>query len=158
MDSGPNKNVLVDLRGSQINQDRGIPAYAQSLVLQLCQDHPRHRYLFLREVGAALPGRAPELSPHGEWRTERDLASDAALHIDVLFTTSFYIDRQTHRRVKARGTEYLYPHWLKRHSPRTLGVVYDLIPYLFPEKYLFRRGALEAYSRALGFMREYDRL
>lgn len=158
MDSGPSKKVLVDLRGCQVHQDRGIPAYAQSLVLQLCKDHPRHRYLFFREAGAALPSRTSELSPHGEWRTERDLASDASLHIDVLFTTSFFIDRETHSSVKARGTEYLYPHWLRRHSPLTLGVVYDLIPYLFPDKYLVRPGAREAYNSTLGFMREYDRL
>jgi hypothetical protein len=38
---------LVDLRVTQYNGDRGIPAYSQSLVRQICLDNPGNRYVFL---------------------------------------------------------------------------------------------------------------
>ena len=39
--------ILSDLRSAQWNRDRGIAAYAQSLVLQMSRDQPEHRHLFL---------------------------------------------------------------------------------------------------------------
>ena len=66
------RTILVDLRGCQFNGDRGIPAYAQSLALELSRGHPRHRWLLLRDEGQPPPGRADELAAHAD--------APAALH------------------------------------------------------------------------------
>lgn len=143
---------LVDLRVAQYNGDRGIPAYSQSLVRQICLDHPDHRYLFLWDDRLPQPGFAAEFERYGTWALESELARGGQGRIDVLFTACFFLP------LNGRGEDYLYPRWLRSHQPHRLGIVYDLIPYLFRERYLSRPDARTSYLAGFRVLRDSDRL
>jgi glycosyltransferase involved in cell wall biosynthesis len=143
---------LVDLRVAQYNGDRGIPAYSQSIVRQICLDYPGNRYVFLWNDRLPKPSFAAEFERYGTWATESALARGHHGRIDVLFTACFFLP------MGREGEDYLYPQWLRAHQPYRLGIVYDLIPYLFPERYLTRREGRRNYLAGFRVMRESDRL
>ena len=146
------RTFLVDLRVAQYNGDRGIPAYSQSIVRQICSDHPEHRYVFLWDERRPRPACAEEFERFGVWDTEASLAHGRHGKIDVVFTCCFFLP------LHGRGEDYLYPRWLQTHQPHRLGLVYDLIPYLFPKRYLSKPEARAAYMASFRVMRESDRL
>ncbi len=146
------RTFLVDLRVCHFYQERGIPAYAQSLVLQFCKQNPQDRFIFWHLPDSPLPKRHQELEAFGEWRTESSLEADRGLQIDVLLSTCLFMP------LHGRGDDYLYPMWLRRHAPRTMGIVYDLIPYLFQDRYLTTPATLEPYLQSLALLRTYDHL
>jgi glycosyltransferase involved in cell wall biosynthesis len=144
--------ILSDLRSAQWNGDRGIAAYSQSLVLQLCRQYPEHRHLFLWDDRLPPPLRTDELAEHGEWWLEPALAERFDGRIDSVLTTCFFLPDF------GRGSEYIFPRWLRLHQPHRLGIVYDLIPHLFPEKYFPTPQSRGVYLQSLRLMREYDHL
>ena len=146
------RTFLVDLRVAQYNGDRGIPAYCQSIVRQICIDHPGERYLFLWDERCSRPAWAEEFERYGDWVLEEDVARGQRGRIDVLLTACFFVP------LHGRGSDYLYPGWLRLHQPHRLGIVYDLIPYLYPERYLSKDEARLPYLDAFRLMRRYDRL
>jgi glycosyltransferase involved in cell wall biosynthesis len=150
--SGPAKTILVDLRGCQVNQDRGIPAYAQNLVARLCEENPEHRYLWWIEKGKPLPTRKDQLSRRGEWRTEQQLGADSALQVDALLSTWLFMP------AGKDGAPRLIPPWLEARAPLRLGIVYDLIPLLFQDRYLASPETRAAFLPPFRQMRSYDRL
>lgn len=146
------RTILVDLRGCQFNGDRGIPAYAQSLAIELTRGHSHHRWLLLHDERWPPPSRATELAAHATWCTAADLDRRSAPAIDVLLTGCFFLPHH------GCGADYLLPGWLRRQAPRRLGIVYDLVPLLFPERYLARDRARRQYLDALGALRRSDHL
>lgn len=146
------RTFLVDLRVAQYNGDRGIPAYCQSIVRQICIDHPDERYLFLWDDRLPRPAWAEAFERHGTWVLEEEIDRGQRGRIDVLLTACFFLP------LHGRGSDYLYPDWLRLHQPHRLGIVYDLIPYLYPERYLSRDEARLPYLDAFRLMRCYDRL
>jgi glycosyltransferase involved in cell wall biosynthesis len=149
--TGP-RTVLVDLRASQFDGDRGIPAYLQSLTAHLVRRSEGCRWLLLHDARRPLPSRAAELADGAAWRTEAELERDRSLHIDALLTGCFFLP--DHRC----GPESLWPAWLARHQPRRLGIVYDLVPLLFPDRYLAKPRARRHYLDSLRLLRRSDRL
>lgn len=145
-------SILVDLRVAQFNGDRGIPAYSQSLALHLCRNHPEHRWLLLRDGRWPAPARADELAAFASWRTPAELEADRDQRIDALLTGCFFLPHHT------CGADFLLPRWLQLQQPRRLGIVYDLIPWLFPRRYLARERARRQYDEGLRLMRGYDHL
>jgi glycosyltransferase involved in cell wall biosynthesis len=146
------RTVLVDLRCCQFDGDRGIPAYAQSLTLELAAGESRLRWLLLHDPRWPLPARSHELAARGEWCIAADLDAPRAPRIDVLLTGCFFLPNS------GCDGEYLYPQWLRRQQPRRLGIVYDLIPLLFPDRYLARDRARRQYHDALRVLRGSDHL
>jgi len=146
------RTFLVDLRVAQYNGDRGIPAYCQSLVRQICVEHPDERYLFLWDDRLPQPAWAKTFERHGRWVLEEAIDRGQQGRIDVLLTACFFLP------LHGRGSDYLYPDWLRLHQPHRLGIVYDLIPYLYPERYLSKDEARLPYLDAFRLMRGYDRL
>ncbi len=144
--------VLVDLRCCQFHGDRGISAYAQSLAMELASTSSNHRWLLLQDPRRPLPSRAEELAAHATWCTTAELDTPQAPAINTLLTGCFFLP--DHRC----GSEYLLPPWLARHQPRRLGIVYDLVPLLFPERYLARDRARRHYLETLGTLRQSDEL
>jgi glycosyltransferase involved in cell wall biosynthesis len=146
------QTVLVDLRGCQFDGDRGIPAYAQSLALELVRGESPCRWLLLHDSRWPLPARAKELAAHAQWCTAADLDAPRAARVDVLLSGCFFLPHH------GCDGDYLYPHWLRRQQPRRLGIVYDLVPLLFPDRYLARDRARRQYHDALGVLRQSDHL
>jgi glycosyltransferase involved in cell wall biosynthesis len=146
------RTVLVDLRCCQFDGDRGIPAYAQSLTLELVAGENRLRWLLLHDPRWPLPARSRELAARGEWCTAADLDAPRAPRIDVLLTGCFFLPHG------GCDGDYLYPDWLRRQQPRRLGIVYDLVPLLFPDRYLARDRARRQYHDALRVLRGSDHL
>jgi len=146
------RTILVDLRGAQFNGDRGVPAYLQSLTAELLRRQAGHRWLLLHDSARPLPGRAEELAAGGRWCTAAELARDDSLPIDAVLVGCFFLP--DHRC----GADYLWPDWLARRRPRQLGIVYDLVPLLFPDRYLRKPRAERQYHDALRLLRRSDRL
>jgi len=146
------QTVLVDLRGSQFDGDRGIPAYAQSLAVELVGGDTGCRWLLLHDPRWPLPARHAELATHAEWCTATDLDGPRPARIDVLLTGCFFLPHH------GCDGDYLYPAWLRRQQPRRLGIVYDLVPLLFPDRYLARDRARQQYHDALRVLRQSDHL
>ena len=145
--------VLVDLRVTQINGDRGIPAYSQSLSLELARRYPQHHWLLLHDPQRPLPARAPELAEHARWCTTAEFDGGNLPPVDVLFTACFFFVPQ-----KGRTFDAIVPPVVWRHRPRRMGIVYDLIPLLFPDRYLTNEHARRVYLEALEVMRASDHL
>lgn len=145
--------VLVDLRVTQINGDRGIPAYSQSLTLALARRYPAHHWLLLHDPQRPLPARAPELAAHARWCTTADLESPDLPAVDVLFTACFFFVPQ-----KGPTFDAIVPPVVWRNRPRRMGIVYDLIPLLFPDRYLTNEHARRLYLESLDVMRASDHL
>ena len=131
--------VLIDLRACQFNGDRGIPAYAQSLAAELVRRPTgRSAGCLLHDPRWPLPGprrRSSPPTPSGARpptstpRTLRDrrACSPAA---------SFCPDHRLRRRLSAARPG------CGGSGPRRLGIVYDLVPLLFPDRYLDRATGL----------------
>jgi glycosyltransferase involved in cell wall biosynthesis len=145
--------VLIDLRVAQINGDRGIPAYSQSLTLELSRTYPQHHWLLLHDPQRPLPARISELTAHAGLCTTADLEGNDLPAIDVLFTACFFFVPQ-----KGPTFEAIVPPATWRHRPRRMGIVYDLIPLLFPDRYLTNEHARQVYLESLEVMRASDHL
>ncbi len=145
--------ILVDLRVTQINGDRGIPAYSQSLVLELVRGYPRHHWLLLHDPVRPLPSRAEELGRHARWLTVAELEEPGLPPIDVLFTGCFFFVPH-----KGRTTDALIPPVVRHQRPRRMGIVYDLIPLLFADRYLTNPATKGKYFDALEVLRGCDHL
>jgi glycosyltransferase involved in cell wall biosynthesis len=145
--------VLVDLRIAQINGDRGIPAYSQSLTLELARTYPRHHWLLLHDPHRPPPARVSELTAHAKLCSTADLERGDLPAVDVLFTACFFFVPH-----KGPTFEAIVPPATWRHRPRRMGIVYDLIPLLFPERYLTNEHARQVYLESLEIMRASDHL
>jgi glycosyltransferase involved in cell wall biosynthesis len=144
--------IVVDLRVAQFDEDRGIAAYSQSLALQLARGHAVHRWLFLHDAERPSPTRSGELAAHGTWQTSRQLEAARSLRIDAILTGGFF---PPHHRCNA---DYLLPPWLRLQRPRRLGIVYDLVPWIFQDRYLARKRSRAWYHELLGVLRGSDHL
>lgn len=144
--------ILIDLRGAQFDGDRGIPAYAQSLTAELIGRSNGHRWLLLHDPCRPPPPRASELAGGGTWCTATDLDHRRSPRIDAVLTGCFFLP--DHRC----GPDKLWPAWLARQRPRWTGIVYDLVPLLFPARYLSRPRARRHYLDALRLLRRSDHL
>lgn len=146
------RSVLVDLRCCQFDGDRGIPAYAQSLAVELVRRDAGCRWLLLHDPRWPLPARAAELSPHATWHTVADLEGPRSPAFDTVLTGCFFLPHH-----ECDG-DYLLPPALRRQQPRRLGIVYDLVPLLFPDRYLKSDRAQRQYHDALRTLRRSDHL
>ena len=144
--------VLVDLRACQFNGDRGIPAYAQSLTAELIRRPTEIRWLLLQDPRWPLPSRADDLGAHARWCTVADIAGPHPPPIDAVLTGCFFLPQL------GCGADFLLPACLRRQRPRRLGIVYDLVPLLFPDRYLAADRTRRQYLDALSTMRQSDHL
>jgi len=144
--------VLVDLRACQFNGDRGIPAYAQSLTAELVRRPSGIRWLLLQDPRWPQPPRAAELAARASWCTIADLEGPQAARVDAVLTGCFFLPHH------GCDAGYLLPACLRRQQPRRLGIVYDLVPLLFPDRYLANERVRRQYHDALGLLRRSDHL
>ena len=145
----PPRTILVDLRGAQHHGDRGIAAFSQNLTVALLRLAADRRWLLLHDPALPAPSRMAELATAAEWCT---LDEVAATRIDAVVTAGFFLPPP------AGNADSLVPPALLAQRPRWFGVVYDLVPWLFPDRYLAREPARRRYREALGLLRGCDHL
>lgn len=145
----PPRTILFDLRGAQFDGDRGIASFSQNLAAALARGATDRRWLFLHDAALPAPTRMAELASLGEWCTAERAAAES---IDALVTGCFFLPR------RSCGADYILPQALLAGRPRRFGVVYDLVPWLFPDRYLARDRARRQYRESLGLLRGCDHL
>lgn len=146
--------ILVDVRECQVNRERGIPVYTQSLLLELPDALPGASFLLWHDPDLPPPTQAAALQSRvGPFRSAKQLAAmDAGVRITDLLTACFF---PKHQEPLAR---HLFPTWLQAHQPRRLGIVYDLIQYIFRDRYLTCPLDLNRYLEGMSCLRSWDQL
>lgn len=146
--------ILVDVRVCQMDRERGIPVYTQSLLLELPKAMPEARFKLWHDPKLPPPTQAAALhAAFGPFHSAKELAAmGPEIQITDLFTTNLF---QKHRGPLA---SHLFPVWLQAHQPRRLGILYDLIPCIFRERYLANPLDLDRYQEGLRCLRRWDQL
>jgi len=143
----PPRTLLVDLRAAQFDEDRGVASYVQNLASALTRTAADRRWLLLHDATRPAPALVNELATRGEWCTA---AQAAAAPIDAVVTSCFFLPHH------ASGGRDVLPPWLLALSPRRYGVVFDLVPWLFPDRYLAGERARRRYREGLSLLRGSD--
>ncbi|MFV0525093.1 MAG: glycosyltransferase [Acidimicrobiales bacterium] len=133
-------SVVYDLLGFQ-NRDhgeRGIARYVLHLALAIERHDPQLITQYLVHPNLPVPSGAEALVATGKVvRTDRRTASRAPA------TGGVYIAPSLFEKLGDRA-DYVYPAWARTPAWRSVAVVYDLIPALYPDWYLSH--PLAAYS------------
>lgn len=145
------RSLLVDLRVAQVHRERGISRYCQSLILALARERPDINIACLIDIERDPPTLIDEVAAHSEILTEtRAVATHRPSPSHYLQMGLFQTDRTT--------VPGVFPLELARHRPRLGAIVYDMIPWLFPEDYLPHPKAVQHYLRILSAVRHLDRV
>jgi len=145
----PPRTLLIDLRAAQFDEDRGIASYVQNLASALTSAATDRRWLFLHDAARPAPALSSALAARGEWCTATQAAAAA---IDAVVTSCFFMPHQA-----SGGREVLPPGLLAR-RPRRYGLVFDLVPWLFADRYLTGERARRRYRAGLALLRKSDQL
>lgn len=125
------KRVLIDWRVCQYNAERGIQRYSRNLFSELINMMPETQFFFLlsRRSGAA---RLPQgiSAANIVWFEE-----GYCPEIDCFFI-AHYFDYNAGSVERPLG--YMLPDAVMRWRPRIFGVLFDLIPLIWPDRYLKR--------------------
>lgn len=145
----PPRTILVDLRAAQFDEDRGIASYVQNLAAGLVRAAADRRWLLLHDHRRPAPTMMADLAACGEWCAVEQAEGEP---IDAVVTTCFFLP---HPALEA--DDVLPPRLLAR-RPQRHGVVFDLVPWLFPDRYLTGDRARRRYRDALALLRGSDHL
>ncbi len=144
--------LLVDLRVCQVNRERGIPVFTQSLLLALGPLLEGAKLLFWHDPNLPPPLQKELLSRMGTFLSTEELRSlPASERITDYFVPCFTLLRR-------EMAQYLLPDWLRAHQPRRLGLVLDVIPLMHPEIYLQDPTLRGLYMEGIRLMRRWDLL
>lgn len=143
-------SLLVDLRTTQINRHRGIPRYSQGLVLALARERPELEIACLVDPGKDPPLMIDQLAGHC-----RVVEKASDLESEGLAITHYLQGSLFTEGLPVQG---LFPGELAAHRPRLGAIVYDLIPWLFPDAYLANAGRAHRYMAVLSALSRLDRL
>lgn len=140
-------HLLVDLRVAQVNRERGIPRYAQSLVLELARLRPDISLSWLIEDGLP-PLQEDQLKAVGRFVRVSDIPGlprvTKFLSAGVFFAS--------------RNATALFPSELEVHQPALGAILFDFIPWIFPNDYLRDRRNRAVYLRAAETLPQLDRI
>ncbi|HYK94610.1 MAG TPA: glycosyltransferase [Candidatus Dormibacteraeota bacterium] len=141
-------SLLIDLRVAQSNRERGVPRYIQSLTLALAREFPGLDIACLIDPERDPPLMLDELAQR--CRMVEGTAAISANRVTHFLQGGLFHNLPT--------IPELFPVELRRHQPKLGGLVYDLIPWIFPEAYLSRPALSRPYLRALSALPRIDRL
>jgi glycosyltransferase involved in cell wall biosynthesis len=139
--------LMVDLRVAQIHRERGIPRYAQTLLIELAKQRPDIRYSWLIEDGE-MPLLAQSLATFGRFVRVEDIPSLPRI---THYLQACLFDR-------SRDAAALFPPSLEAHQPQLAAIFYDMIPWVFPQLYLRDKAVAQGYMRAAELLLSLDRL
>lgn len=138
---------MVDLRVAQVNRERGIPRYAQTLAIELARQCPDIRYSWLIDEGD-VPLLEQSLALYGQFVRVED--------ISLLPRITHYL--QSCMFDRSRDATVLFPASLAVHQPQLGALFYDMIPWVFPQLYLRDPTTANGYMRAAELLPAVDRL
>jgi glycosyltransferase involved in cell wall biosynthesis len=144
------RSLLVDLRVAQVHRERGIARYCQALVLSLAAARPDLDIACLVEPDRDHPSMLDSLAGH-----TRIVWGTTAIGLESQPITHFLQGGLFEERKPVR---VLFPPELGRHQPQLGAVIYDLIPWVFPEAYLSDYRFARDYLRVLPALSRLDRL
>ena len=139
--------LMVDLRVAQIHRERGIPRYAQTLLIELAKQRPDIRYSWLIEDGE-MPLLAQSLVGFGRFVRVEDIPSLPRI---THYLQACLFDR-------SRDATTLFPPSLESHQPQLAAIFYDMIPWVLPKLYLRDKAVAQGYMRAAELLPSLDRL
>jgi glycosyltransferase involved in cell wall biosynthesis len=145
--------TIFDLRVTQTNQDRGIPRYMHNLVMQIAKDCPGSHFYFMLDCKLPLPLFYDDFKAFGRFfSVEEGIMLFKKKHIHNYFISCYPIDS-----ANQNFFEFLFPSFLYGHSPYIFGMIWDLIPLIFPDRYIGLNNKRD-YMSACAAMREADHL
>ena len=147
MNRGP--SLLVDLRVAQTNSERGVPRYCQSLVKALARERPGLEIACLIDPDRDPPLLLEQIAPR-----VRIIEGTSSIADDGRFTHFL----QSSAFDERKPVRTLFPAELAAHRPRLGAIVYDLIPWVFPETYLADAGRANDYLRIIPALQRLDRV
>lgn len=124
--------TIFDLRVTQTYQDRGISRYVRNLIMQIAVDYPGSNFYFMLDRGQPLPSFHQDFQNYGHFfffDEGMTLFNNKDIH--NYFITCFPLSTDN-----PYFFDYLFPSFLYGHFPNILGVIWDLIPLIFSNKYL----------------------
>jgi len=149
-DDQPKDCLLIDVRITQISQrERGIPRYTAALALALPAQMPYADVAYLIDPNQPPPDALSAMRACG--RIVNGPAEIASLpHVShYLLGCLFELHKEAHE---------LFPPELGRFKPQLLAIVYDLIPWLFPQHYLGSPYIAERYAFQFSLLPEIHHL
>ena len=142
--------LLIDVRISQIqDRDRGIPRYTNAVARALSEKLAPGQVGYLIDPDLPEPDGSDMLRARG-----RIIAGHEA--ITELEHVSHFLQGCMFEYHK--DADELVPKELGRFRPKLSAIVYDVIPGLYPEKYLKDRYLSERYPYIIGLLSPFDRL
>ena len=144
---------MFDLRATQLWRERGISRYIQNLVfsIQLARPGVECCFLYDRNFEYALWHEA--LADLGTFYFDSDDLSD--ISVDALVFGCAVVPNPVNQSL----AEYLLPRGFSRARVKLLAaIIYDFIPWRFPDVYLRTTIARKWYLEALDFMQHLDLL
>ncbi len=139
--------VLVDVQATQSagHRDRGVARYTAGLAAALWRRRPDLMHSFLLNPDQAPPGSVEELVASGRlvYSDRGDIGAARLLHVCSPFELEVPLNRLWPARASTRGM-------------RLAVTLYDLIPEVFPDRYLADTGLRRRYRARLEVVRAAD--
>ena len=145
-------NLLIDLRGCHINQERGIPNYAQTLALAMAKAG-RATYSFLVHKDRPKLNEEENLRQFGSIAYYEDICRVGVPRCDVSSD-----ERDAWPRPSLEFERLAIPPAVAAHQPMICAIIYDLIPLIFKGVYLHDQNVARGYMTALHVLRRCDHL
>ena len=149
-------NVIYDLTGFQSREhgERGIARYVLNLALALEEAAPGLVTEFLIDPTQPMAAGAEELIATGRvTRRDRATAARAPSSGGIFLSAGSVFESFT-----SESSELVLPYWARTGQWATVGVLYDLIPAIFPEFYLTQPATRTYYTARLNTLSMFDRL
>ncbi len=121
--------VVYDLLGVQSKEhgERGIARYVLNLALAIEKIHPNAVGAYLVRSELPLPGVLEPLIRSGKVRTAQEMALDPPQSGVFVVASPYEL---------GEPLDSIVPHWARGPRWKRTGIVYDLIPMIFPDVYL----------------------
>jgi len=133
---------------SPITVQRGIGRYVTEFAVAVEQDHPGSVDSWVLRPDLPVPVHAPLLVRRARFRLQDD---PELVSPDIWHTLSPF-------EALLEPVDTLWPTWARGRRTKLVTTLYDLIPLLYPERYLADSSTRKAYMRRLHFVERSDRI
>jgi glycosyltransferase involved in cell wall biosynthesis len=144
--------IYCDLQATQTptNPDRGIARYVAEFSRAVEENHPGVVEAWVLNPALPVPAHILPLMTGGAVRSQDDPDLSPP---DVWHVLSPFEDAGTGRLL-----DQVWPRWARTSRTRLLVTLYDVIPLIYPDRYLEHPVARESYMRRLRLVQRADRI